>query len=78
MFYIVAKMLILLLKGFPSLIDPLQSSFLCHFFMIVFQTAQDVVDVIDNVMKMKRENLRESQRANKASSKYEILQSSYF
>ena len=46
--------------------------------MIVFQTAQDVVDVIDNVMKMKSEDLRESQRANKASSKYEILQSSYF
>lgn len=46
--------------------------------MIVFQTAQDVVDVIDNVMKMKREDLRESQRANKASSKSEILQSSYF
>ena len=45
--------------------------------MIVFQTAQDVVDVIDNVMKMKREDLRESQRANKASSKSEI-HSSYF
>ena len=77
MFYIVAKILILLLIGFPSLIDPLQPSFLCHFFMIVFQTAQDVVDVIDNVMKMKREDLRESQRANKASSKSEI-HSSYF
>ena len=73
MFYIVAKILILLLIRFPSLIDPLSPLFLCHFFMIVFQTAQDVVDVIDNVMKMKREDLRESQRANKASSKYENL-----
>ena len=72
MFYFVAKILIPLLIGFPSLFP------FCHFFMIVFQTAQDVVDVIDNVMKMKREDLRESQRANKASSKYEILQSSYF
>ena len=64
--------------GFPSLIDPLQHSFLCHLFMIVFQTAQDVVDVIDNVMKMKREDLKESQRTNKASSKYENLHCNHF
>ena len=46
--------------------------------MIFFQTAQDVVDVIDNVMKMKREDLKESQRANKASSKYENLHCNLF
>lgn len=34
-----------------------------------FKTAQDVVDVIDNVMKMKKEDLQESQRSDKASTK---------
>ena len=31
------------------------------------------MDVIDNVMKMKRKDLQESQRSNKASSKYVLL-----
>ncbi|XP_078355587.1 adhesion G-protein coupled receptor G6-like [Oculina patagonica] len=34
------------------------------------ETAQDVVDVIDNVMKMKTEDIQESQRSNKASTKF--------
>ena len=38
-------------------------------FLPRFQTAQDVVDVIDNVMKMKKGDLQESQRSSKSSTK---------
>jgi len=47
--------------------------FLCSGFsflrLVFLQTAQDVVDVIDNVMNMKKEDLQASQRSNKSSSK---------
>lgn len=45
------------------------SSVLFYLQNFPFKTAQDVVDVVDNVMKMKKKDLQESQRTSKSSSK---------